>query len=160
MESDQYHHATQLGEKYEDFHVLVLLCERLGDKAKLQEYMTKFAAQGFSDFLFKQYLDKGKLKKLLSFSEDFPRELSAFLSPHDSLSWLHHTATKEYGKVLWSLSPVCYILWDHELCWLWFCCDSLFQAHEALERMAGNEMQYVAKKKVCYNKFSALKGTI
>ena len=79
--------------------MLVHLCERLGDKAKLQEYMTKFATQGFSDFLFKQYLDKGKLKKLLSFSEDFPRELSAFLSPHDSLSWLHHTATKEYGKV-------------------------------------------------------------
>ena len=89
----------ELGEKYEDFHVLVHLCESLEDKAKLQEYMTRFEAQGFSDFLFKQYLDGGKLKKLLSFSDIFPRELSTFLKPHNSLSWLHHTATKEYGKV-------------------------------------------------------------
>lgn len=99
VEAEQFHHAVELGEKYEDFHVLVHLCEALGDKSKLQEYMAKFAAQGFSDFLFKQYLDKGKLKQLLSFSEDFPRQLSAFLEPHDSLSWLHHTATKEYAKV-------------------------------------------------------------
>ena len=99
VEYDQYQHATELGEKYEDFHILVHLCEALENKAKLQEYMTRFAGQGFSDFLFKQYLNEGKMKKLLSFSEDFPRELSAFLKPHDSLSWLHHTATKEYGKV-------------------------------------------------------------
>ena len=99
VEHDQYQHAVEFGEKYEDFHTLVHLCELLEDKAKLHEYMTRFASQGFSDFLFKQYLDEGKLKKLLSFSEDFPRELSAFLKPHDSLSWLHHTATKEYGKV-------------------------------------------------------------
>lgn len=99
VEAEQFHHAVELGEKYEDFHVLVHLCEVLGDKSKLQEYMTRFATQGFSDFLFKQYLDKGKLKQLLCFSEDFPRELSAFLEPHDSLSWLHHTATREYGKV-------------------------------------------------------------
>ena len=99
MEYDQYHHAIELGEKYEDFHILVQLCELLEDKAKLHEYMTRFAAQGFSDFLFKQYLDEGKLRKLLSFSEDFPRELAVFLKPHNSLSWLHHTATKEYGKV-------------------------------------------------------------
>ena len=99
VESNQFQHAVELGEKYEDFHILVYLCEELDDKKKLQEYMTRFTAQGFSDFLFKQYLDKGKLKKLLSFSEDFPQELSAFLTHHDSLSWLHHTAIKKYGKV-------------------------------------------------------------
>ena len=99
VESDQYQLAVELGEKYKDFHVLVHLCESLGDMAKLREYMTRYEAHGFSDFLFKQYLDQGKLKKLLSFSESFPTELSAFLKPHDSLSWLHHTATKEYGKV-------------------------------------------------------------
>lgn len=99
VEAEQYQHAIEVGEKYGDFHILVHICEALGDKSKLREYMSRFATQGFSDFLFKQYLDKGKPKQLLSFSEDFPHELSAFLRPHDSLLWLHHTATKEYGKV-------------------------------------------------------------
>ena len=113
VESDQYQLAVELGEKYKDFHVLVHLCESLGDTAKLQEYMTRYEAHGFSDFLFKQYLDQGKLKKLLSFSETFPAELSSFLKPHDSLSWLHHTATKEYGKV-----GTCTACWPCMLRWV------------------------------------------
>lgn len=55
--------------------------------------------QGFSDFLFKLYLDEGHLNQLLSFSEDFPTELGTFLKPHLSLSWLHDLAIRDYGSV-------------------------------------------------------------
>jgi hypothetical protein len=148
VEYDQYHRAVELGEKYEDFHVLVQLCELLEDKAKLHEYMTRFAAQGFSDFLFKQYLDEGKLKKLLSFSEDFPRELAVFLKPHDSLSWLHHTATKEYGKVCYIVASLFLSPSTLSLSLISRLIIFFLQAYKALERMAGNEVKYASKKKV------------
>lgn len=55
--------------------------------------------QGFSDFLFKQYLNEGHLTQLLSFSKEFPTELGSFLESHVSLSWLHDFATQDYNKV-------------------------------------------------------------
>ena len=45
MECGQYHLAEELGEKYEDFGVLVQLCERQNNKGKLREYMTRFSPQ-------------------------------------------------------------------------------------------------------------------
>ncbi len=45
----------------------------------------------------------GKLRQLLSHSEDFPIELGEFLEPHDNLSWMHHVATQDYTKVVQTL---------------------------------------------------------
>lgn len=56
--------------------------------------------QGFSDFLFKMYLDEGKLQQLLSFSKDFPAKLGVFLESHPYLAWLHHLATQDYNAVM------------------------------------------------------------
>ena len=55
--------------------------------------------QGFSDFLFKMYLDEGNLQQLLSLSKDFPSELTLFLESHPHLAWLHHLATQDYAAV-------------------------------------------------------------
>lgn len=118
LEHSQLRQAAELGEKYEDFRVLVQLCERTGNREQLREYMARFSAQGFSDFLFKQYLDNGQLQQLLSHSEDFPAELGQFLESHDNLSWLHHIATQDYSK-----------------------------AHSTLQRLAEKETKYVDKKK-------------
>ena len=41
----------------------------------------------------------GQLEELLSYSEDFPRQLTEFLKPHDHISWLHHLATQDYPMV-------------------------------------------------------------
>ena len=94
------------------------LCERMGSRRQLQEYMKRFSTKGFADFLFKQYLDQGKLQQLLSFSEDFPQELGKFLEPHDNLSWMHQVVTQDYNR-----------------------------AHQTLHRMAKGEAKYVGKKK-------------
>ena len=45
VEHSQLRQAAELGEKYEDFRVLVQLCERTGNREQLREYMARFSAQ-------------------------------------------------------------------------------------------------------------------
>ena len=37
--------ASELAERYEDFRVLIILCQGTGDIAKLKEYMIRFSEQ-------------------------------------------------------------------------------------------------------------------
>ena len=46
------------------------------------------------------YLDEGKLQQLLSFSKDFPSELTDFIESHPYLAWLHYLATQDYMAVM------------------------------------------------------------
>nr|KAF6279960.1 nucleoporin 133 [Myotis myotis] len=62
----QHAWAASLAEKYCDFDILVQMCEQTDNQTRLQRYMTQFADQNFSDFLFRWYLEKGKRGKLLS----------------------------------------------------------------------------------------------
>ena len=59
MEHGQYDQAIDLGERYEDFQLLVQLCEGAGDRERVKAYVVRFAEQGFAEFLFKHYLDRG-----------------------------------------------------------------------------------------------------
>ncbi len=99
MDLDQYERAASLAEKYCDFGILVSLCERTKNEERMQRYMSQFATKGFSDFLFKYYMDKGKRSKLLSQPFSQHAELSEFLQAHDHLSWLHHLQVNDYSKV-------------------------------------------------------------
>lgn len=45
VEHGQYQQAGELGERYGDFQVLVQLCERMGSRRQLQEYMKRFSTK-------------------------------------------------------------------------------------------------------------------
>ena len=45
VDAGQYQHATELAERFEDFRVLVQLCEDTGNRGKLAEYMQRYKAQ-------------------------------------------------------------------------------------------------------------------
>jgi len=45
VEAGQYGHASELAEKFADFKILVQLCELMGTKWKLREYMETYKTQ-------------------------------------------------------------------------------------------------------------------
>ncbi|XP_017381982.1 nuclear pore complex protein Nup133 [Cebus imitator] len=114
----QYLWAASLAEKYCDFDILVQMCEQTDNQSRLQRYMTQFADQNFSDFLFRWYLEKGKRGKLLSQPISQHGQLANFLQAHEHLSWLHEINSQELEK-----------------------------AHATLLGLANMETRYFAKKK-------------
>ncbi|XP_065536370.1 nuclear pore complex protein Nup133 isoform X2 [Lathamus discolor] len=114
----QYQMAATLAEKYHDFDILVQMCEQTDNQARLQRYMTQFADQNFSDFLFRWYLEKGKRGKLLSQPVAQHGQLANFLQAHEHLSWLHEINSQDLQK-----------------------------AHSTLQTLANMETRYFAKKK-------------
>ncbi|KAM7050152.1 nuclear pore complex protein Nup133 [Molossus nigricans] len=114
----QYSWAASLAEKYCDFDILVQMCEQTNNQTRLQHYMTQFADQNFSDFLFRWYLEKGKRGKLLSQPIAQHGQLADFLQAHEHLSWLHEINSQELEK-----------------------------AHATLLGLANMETRYFAKKK-------------
>nr|XP_009910892.1 PREDICTED: nuclear pore complex protein Nup133-like isoform X2 [Haliaeetus albicilla] len=114
----QYQMAAALAEKYCDFDILVQMCEQTDNQARLQRYMSQFADQNFSDFLFRWYLEKGKRGKLLSQPIAQHGQLANFLQAHEHLSWLHEINSQDLQK-----------------------------AHRTLQTLANMETRYFAKKK-------------
>ncbi|XP_074781437.1 nuclear pore complex protein Nup133 isoform X3 [Athene noctua] len=114
----QYQMAAALAEKYCDFDILVQMCEQTDNQARLQRYMSQFADQNFSDFLFRWYLEKGKRGKLLSQPIAQHGQLASFLQAHEHLSWLHEINSQDLQK-----------------------------AHRTLQTLANMETRYFAKKK-------------
>ncbi|NXH14436.1 NU133 protein, partial [Bucco capensis] len=94
----QYQMAATLAEKYCDFDILVQMCEQTDNQARLQRYMSQFADQNFSDFLFHWYLEKGKRGKLLSQPIAQHGQLANFLQAHEHLSWLHEINSQDLQK--------------------------------------------------------------
>ncbi|XP_006811533.1 nuclear pore complex protein Nup133-like [Saccoglossus kowalevskii] len=131
VEQSQLERAASLAEKYCDFNILVKLCEETDNQERLQRYMNQFAEKGFTDFVFKWYLDEGKRGKLLS--QPLPRNqqaaLGQFLDSHDHLSWLHDIQMNSYSK-----------------------------AHDTLKRLAFKETEQFSRKKtlISLSKLSAL----
>ena len=60
--------AASLAEKYYDFVGLIKICERSGDRARLDRYMEQFAGERFADFVFDWHVRQGKQVKWLSLS--------------------------------------------------------------------------------------------
>ncbi|XP_031561013.1 nuclear pore complex protein Nup133-like [Actinia tenebrosa] len=114
----QYSQATSLAEKYQDFGILIELCEARDDKDSLQYYSTQFKDQGFPDYLFKWYMDKGDRHKLMNQPAPQHENLGKFLSSHHHLSWLHDIHTKSFHK-----------------------------AYETLKNLADNEQTFLTRKK-------------
>ncbi|XP_065057550.1 nuclear pore complex protein Nup133-like isoform X2 [Rhopilema esculentum] len=96
IQQEHYKMALALAEKYKDFALMIEICDREGNHEKLEKYKATLVSEGFLDFLFKWYLDRGELGKLLT--ESSSSQLEKFLSSHHHLSWLHFIGNGEYEK--------------------------------------------------------------
>ncbi|KAJ8416065.1 hypothetical protein AAFF_G00380870 [Aldrovandia affinis] len=129
LELGQYQWVASLAEKYCDFDILVQMCEQTDNQSRLQCYMTKFADQNFSDFLFRWYMEKGKRGKLLSQPVAQHQQLASFLQAHEHLSWLHQINVHDFQK-----------------------------AHQTLQGLANMETRYFTKRRtlLALSKLTAL----
>lgn len=93
----QFERAASLAEKYEDFEILIKICEELNNQEQLQKYVQQFSDKGFSEFLFDWYLKSGKQGKMLSTVSNNCR-LTDFLSNHESLNWLHQIHLGQFDE--------------------------------------------------------------
>ena len=103
--------ATNLAEKYHEFHGLIRVCEMSNDNEKLERYMDVFAEQDFANFVFDWHLRQGKQSKLLQqrtyTSGKRQNQLGRFLEGHANISWLHDVQIGDYqeaGKTLQALA--------------------------------------------------------
>jgi len=95
-----YEEAASLAEKYQEFDMLVRICEETGNQARLESYMEQFSEQQFSKHVFAWFVKEGKQSRLLSLPKGGQSsvELSSFLSHHEDISWLHDIHTKSFGQ--------------------------------------------------------------
>ncbi|CAL1542422.1 unnamed protein product [Lymnaea stagnalis] len=91
LEHKQFDRAASLAEKFEDFEMLMRICDETNNQDRLQKYRTQFADKGFAQFLFNWYMKEGKRSHLLSQHAAQGDELSKFLASGNVqyLSWLH-----------------------------------------------------------------------
>ncbi|XP_075222739.1 nuclear pore complex protein Nup133 isoform X2 [Lycorma delicatula] len=95
LEDDEFERAAILAEKYCDFQILVELCDKTGNKERLNSYTAKFTDQDFSHFLFNWYMREGKQRDLVeqSFKQ---KQLAEQLTAYPSLSWLNAVFNNDY----------------------------------------------------------------
>ncbi|XP_063850979.1 nuclear pore complex protein Nup133-like isoform X1 [Scylla paramamosain] len=97
VDGEQYDQAVSLAEKYCDFRTLVEVCDRTNNQERLTQYMNRFGSEGFSDFVFRWYLETGKRGKLLcQGGGQQGGELARFLQDYSSLAWLHQINTRDF----------------------------------------------------------------
>ncbi|KAK7083096.1 hypothetical protein SK128_015202 [Halocaridina rubra] len=96
VQGGQYDQAVGLAEKYCDFRTLVEVCDRTENQERLNQYMTQFGSEGFSDFVFRWYLETGKRGRLLQHGNQ--GDLSRFLQDYTSLAWLHQIQSRDFAS--------------------------------------------------------------
>jgi len=131
LEHKQYDRAASLAEKFEDFEMLMRICDATDNQDRLQRYRNLYADKGFSQFVFEWYMKEGKRGHLLSQPVSQGEELSDFLNADNTryLSWLHEINRGNY-----------------------------IGAHTALSNLAFSEKNFLSKKKtlLSLSKLSAL----
>lgn len=90
-----------MAEKYLDFETLVVICEKTDNQQRLEEYMERFDAEKFSEYVYTWYLQQNKQGKLMERyrkvgKSKSTRKLTIFLSDHPSLSWMQNIYDKKF----------------------------------------------------------------
>lgn len=93
----QYDRAIALADKYQDFDVLIQICDQLNDTERLSRYLVDYANKGFAEHLSKWYLKEGKQGRLLALTGSL-NQLSTYLEPHQHLVWLHQIHMDQYSE--------------------------------------------------------------
>ncbi|ESO00940.1 hypothetical protein HELRODRAFT_192492 [Helobdella robusta] len=132
VEYEQYERAMSLAEKYYDHALLVKICDLIGDDVRLDEYMERFADQGFPEAAFKWFCETGKKSKLFGESMLSNPRLKPFMDEPENkhFSWVYYAKIKNYER-----------------------------AHELTFELACQEKDNVAKKKTLFS-FAKLYATL
>ena len=87
--------ATLLAEKFEDFDILIEVCERSGAEEQLERYRSTFASRGFSAHLGNWYLKNQKPGKVLQMpSSSGPNSV---LKGHSELLWIQQFQASDFA---------------------------------------------------------------
>uniref|UniRef100_A0A1B0CE80 Nucleoporin Nup133/Nup155-like N-terminal domain-containing protein n=1 Tax=Lutzomyia longipalpis TaxID=7200 RepID=A0A1B0CE80_LUTLO len=119
VEDEQYELAAKLAEKYMDFQILVAICDRTKNQAKLEEYIERFKDMDFSQFAINWHLRQNKQQDLFERFHSNQAALARFLHDHPSLAWVQFIFNGE-----------------------------LLKAAETLHDLAQNETELVSRKKL------------
>ena len=103
MINKEWDRAALLAEKYLDFETLVIICESTDNLQRLDSYMDRFSAEGFSEFLYSWYLKENKQGKLLKRYRKYGKaainqKLTTFLTDHPMLFWMQSVFNKQYRE--------------------------------------------------------------
>lgn len=88
VDAEQYELAAKLAEKYLDFHILVVICDKTNNQARLDEYIERFKEQDFSQFAISWHMRQNKQGDIFQRFKGNQSELARFLSDHPSLAWI------------------------------------------------------------------------
>ncbi|XP_059618907.1 nuclear pore complex protein Nup133 [Phlebotomus argentipes] len=98
VEDEQFELAAKLAEKYMDFQILVAICDRTRNQAKLEEYIERFKDMEFSQFAINWHLRQNKQQDLFDRFKNNQAALGRFLHDHPSLAWVQFVFNGELMK--------------------------------------------------------------
>lgn len=119
VEDEQYELAAKLAEKYLDFQILVIICDKTENQSRLDEYIERFKEQNFSQFAISWHMKQNKQGDLFERFRNNQGDLTKFLQNHPSLAFIQLIFNGEMSK-----------------------------ASTVLTDLAKNEIELVARKKV------------
>lgn len=88
VDAEQYELAAKLAEKYLDFQVLVVICDKTKNQSRLDEYIERFKEHDFSQFAINWHLQQNKRGDLFERFKRNQADLTRFLGDHPSLAWM------------------------------------------------------------------------
>ncbi|KAF5280860.1 hypothetical protein FQR65_LT03009 [Abscondita terminalis] len=99
----EFERASLLAEKYLDFETLIMICELSHNQQKLLIYFDRFKSQGFSEFVYKWYLQENQPGKLIDLCKTFfktenNQQLNTFLADHPSLLWIQNIYEDKFSS--------------------------------------------------------------
>lgn len=88
VDAEQYELAAKLSEKYLDFQILVVICDKTNNQARLDEYIERYKEYDFSQFAISWHMRQNKQGDIFHRFKGNQAELARFLSDHPSLAWI------------------------------------------------------------------------
>ncbi|KAL3084362.1 hypothetical protein niasHT_035188 [Heterodera trifolii] len=91
--------ALSLAERYKDFTMLIVYCHNQLDKQQcaktLERYKEQYEKDGFHNFLYTWYQQKGMFNHLLA---ERGKRISDFLSHRQEINWIRQIAEGQFGE--------------------------------------------------------------
>ncbi|XP_058458903.1 nuclear pore complex protein Nup133-like [Malaya genurostris] len=88
VDAEQFELAAKLAEKYLDFQVLVVICDKTNNQSRLDEYIERYKELDFSQFAISWHMRQNKQGDIFQRFKGNQAELARFLSDHPSLAWI------------------------------------------------------------------------
>ncbi|XP_053688434.1 nuclear pore complex protein Nup133 isoform X2 [Sabethes cyaneus] len=88
VDFEQYELAAKLAEKYLDFQILVVICDKTNNQTRLDDYIERYKEYDFSQFAISWHMRQNKQGDIFQRFKGNQAELARFLCDHPSLAWI------------------------------------------------------------------------